>query len=93
MNEDLEYFYISLQNPESRPKAEVSYSFLTQKLTEEESRLVDERNQDYLNTFHHYSQLWMEDQDSNKFIKKAAQNFREGIEQIKKSNYIGNTTG
>ena len=50
-NEDLEYFYDSLQNPESKPKAEDSYSFLATKLTEEELRLVDEKNQDYLSKF------------------------------------------
>ena len=86
LNEDLEYFYTRLQNPESKPKAEVSYSFLTQKLTEEELRLVDEMNQDYLNTFSRYNQFWMKGrEDSNKLIKKAAQNFKEDIEQIKKS--------
>ena len=43
LNDDLEYFYASLQNPESKPKAEDSDSFLTQKLTEKELRLVDEK--------------------------------------------------
>ena len=54
LNDDLEYFYASLQNPESKPKAEDSYSFLTQKLTEEDLRLVHEKNQDYSNTFSDY---------------------------------------
>jgi len=87
LNEDLEYFYISLRNPESKPKAEVSYSFLTQKLTEEELRLHDERNQDYLNTFSSYNQLWMEGyENSNQLIIEAAERFNNDIEQMKTSN-------
>ena len=73
LNDDLEYFYASLQNPESKPKAEDSDSFLTQKLTEEELRLVDEKNQDYMHKYHSYSQL------------PGCWNFYYDIEEMKKS--------
>ena len=86
LNEDLESFYTSCQNPESKPKAEVAYSFVTQKLNEEELRLLDERNEDYLNTFHSYNRIWMDGrEDSNRLLLNAAQRFNKDIEEIGKS--------
>ena len=42
LTDDLESFYNCLQNPESKPKAEaVPFCFLTQKLNEEELRLLN----------------------------------------------------
>ena len=76
LNDDLEYFYDSLQNPERKPKEEESVSFLTQRLTGEELRLVDEKNQDYLNKFNLYNQIW---------INMATQSFNNDIEKMKTS--------
>ena len=49
---------------------------MTKKLTEEELRLVDEKDQDYLNTFQFYTQLGG---------SKSGYMFNNDIEQIKKS--------
>ena len=80
LNDDLEYFYASLQNPESKPKAEISSSFLTQKLTEEELRLVDEENQDYLNKFRCYSKRYRWNANG-----PLSRRFNDDIEKMKTS--------
>ena len=60
LSEDLESFYINLQNPTYKfePKKfqreETANIFLTQKLTEVELTLLKRRNNDYLNTFYWY---------------------------------------
>ena len=77
LNDDLEYFYDSLQNPERKPKVEECAGFLTKKLTEEELRLVDQKNQDFLNTFSFYTQL--DGRSNDGYL------FNNDIEQIKKS--------
>ena len=50
INDDLERFLINLQNQEEVKKEEVC-SFFTPKLTNEESKLVKERNHEYLKTY------------------------------------------
>ena len=55
VNDDLESFDNNLQNPHTKPKTELIESFLTQKLTTEELKLVEERNEDYLELFFNYN--------------------------------------
>ena len=54
LSQDLELLYNSLQNPERQPKTEYANIFWTQKLTKEELTLLENKNQDYLNTFSRY---------------------------------------
>ena len=51
LSEDLELFYTSLQNLERQPKEEGVNIFLTKKLTEKELTLLENRDEDFLNTF------------------------------------------
>ena len=48
------YFIPNLQNPESQPREEYANIFSTQKLTEDELKLLEDRNEDYLNKFNWY---------------------------------------
>ena len=73
ISEDLELFYTSLQNPERQPKEDYANIFSAQKLTEEELTLLENRNNDFLNTFR-----WYESDDHT---------FFDGLmKEIKKSN-------
>ena len=54
LSEDLESFYTSLQNPERQPNEESAYIFLTEKLTEKELTLLENRDDDFLNAFPYY---------------------------------------
>ena len=58
LSEDLELFYTNLQNPERQPKSDQKFVhaclFLTQKLTEEEQTLLENKNRDFLNAFYSY---------------------------------------
>ena len=70
LSHDLESFYTCLQNPERPPKAEYSNIFLMQKLTEEDVTLVENRNNEYLNTF------WF-DYNPDSEYKKTMEEFKE----------------
>jgi len=50
INDDLERFLINLQN-QKKVKEEIVESFFTPKLTNEELKLVQERNQEHLRTY------------------------------------------
>ena len=54
INDDLETFFINLQNKKSI-KTEKVLSFFTPKLTEEEMKLVEERNEEHLRSYSRYS--------------------------------------
>ena len=56
LSEDLELFYTCRQNSESEPEAGANF-FLSQQLAEEEFTLLENRNNDYLNTFNLYYPL------------------------------------
>ena len=52
LSEDLESLYS--HNPKCQPEAEHAYIFLTKKLTDEETTLLEKRNRDYLKMFSYY---------------------------------------
>ena len=54
LSEDLESFYTNFQNQEPQLKKENASIFTTQKLTEEELKLLKDRDKDYLNKFNWY---------------------------------------
>ena len=93
LTDDLESFYNSLQNPESEPKEEaLLHCFVAKKLDEEELRLLNDRNEEYLNTFRCYNQEWQEKmantpgwEDKNRLLSEAAERFNDDMEDFEKS--------
>ena len=53
VNDDLERFFINLQN-QKEVKKEIVFSFFTPKLTNEELKLVQEENEEHLKTYLDY---------------------------------------
>ena len=58
INDDLETFFINLQDQESIKEEEI-FSFFTPKLTEEEMKLVEEQNEEHLRSYfdHSFNQI------------------------------------
>ena len=65
--DDLEIFYTNILNSK-KIKEETAYTYLTQKLTEEEMKLVENEDEDYLSSFcqsYYTYREEMEESDSN----------------------------
>ena len=68
INDDLERFFINLQN-QKEVKNEVVASFFTPKLTNEELKLVKEENEEHLKTYLDYSDGKINDADVEELKK------------------------
>ena len=68
INDDLETFYTSLLNSKEI-KEEKVHSFFTPKLTDEELKLVETKNEDHLNTYFYHCSLRNPDVDPDEMKK------------------------
>ena len=82
VNDDLESYYINLHDSNRKLTEERFYSFLTQKLTAEELKLLDRREKKFMDTFMDYGDSFAIRDRKYGLIK-----FNYNMEQIKKSKH------
>ena len=80
VNDALESYYIDLHNSNRKLTEEIAVSFLTQKLTAKELKLLDRREKMFMKTFMDYSEDF-----AIRDIKYGLIKFNYDMEQIKKS--------
>ena len=74
VNEDLELFLMELVQNHGLTKSQVSNSFFTPKLSQEELDLVEQGNIDYLNSFYDFGNGFDPDVDPEEMLKSDSKN-------------------